>query len=111
MASLRRVARGYHGPQYSEDIVHFLRERVCAPAVLFGHSLGGMLRMWVAVASSRTGARADSRRQHDRCPGDLHNPMYTALFSGLRDLARKGGSVEQIAAGYRANRVAGSGDR
>jgi pimeloyl-ACP methyl ester carboxylesterase len=29
----------------------------------------------------------------------LRNPMYTALFSGLRDLARKGGSIEQIAAG------------
>jgi pimeloyl-ACP methyl ester carboxylesterase len=27
----------------------------------------------------------------------MRNPMYTALFSGLRDLARKGGPVEQIA--------------
>ena len=29
----------------------------------------------------------------------LRNPMYTALFSGLRDLARRSGSVEEIAAG------------
>src|SRR5712692_8099533 len=29
----------------------------------------------------------------------LHNPMYTALFSGLRDLARRGGAVEQVADG------------
>src|SRR5271168_3318440 len=43
-----RVARGYHGPQYAEDIAVFLRERVRAPAVLFGHSLGGMLSMQVA---------------------------------------------------------------
>jgi pimeloyl-ACP methyl ester carboxylesterase len=27
----------------------------------------------------------------------LRNPMYMALFTGLRDLARQGGSVEQIA--------------
>ena len=38
-----RVARGYRGTQYSEDITRFLRERVSEPAVLFGHSLGGML--------------------------------------------------------------------
>jgi pimeloyl-ACP methyl ester carboxylesterase len=37
-----RVARGYHGPEYAEDIHGLLRERVGAPAVLFGHSLGGM---------------------------------------------------------------------
>ena len=43
-----RVPRGYRGPDYSEDITRFLRERVPEPAVLFGHSLGGLLAMWVA---------------------------------------------------------------
>ena len=42
------VARGYRGPQYSEDICCLLRERISAPAIVFGHSLGGMLAMWVA---------------------------------------------------------------
>src|SRR5207244_10822882 len=31
--------------------------------------------------------------------GRIPTPMYVALFSGLRDLARKGGSVEEIATG------------
>ena len=93
-----RVARGYHGPQYSEDIAALLRERVRAPAVLFGHSLGGMLSMQVAsdhadlVSALILGDNMIVVRQ-------LRSPMYKALFSGLRDLARRGGSVEQIAEG------------
>ncbi len=98
-----RVARGYHGSQYAEDIARLLRERVSAPAVLFGHSLGGMLAMWVAshhpelVRALILGDNMVAvRHQHNPM---LHNPMYRALFSGLRDLARTGGSVEQIAEG------------
>jgi pimeloyl-ACP methyl ester carboxylesterase len=92
------AARGYHGAQYAEDIIRFLRQRVSGPAVLFGHSLGGMVSMRVAshhpelvraliLADNMIGVRR------------LHNPMYRALFSGLRDLARTRGSVEQIAEG------------
>ena len=93
-----RVARGYHGPQYSEDIARLLRERVAAPAVLFGHSLGGMLGMWVASHHPEL-VRALILGDNLIVIRHLRNPMYTALFSGLCDLARKGGSVEQIADG------------
>jgi pimeloyl-ACP methyl ester carboxylesterase len=92
------VARGYHGPQYSEDIACLLRERISAPAVLFGHSLGGMLGMWVASHHPEL-VRALILGDNMIVARRLHNPMYTALFSGLRDLARKGGNVEQIADG------------
>jgi pimeloyl-ACP methyl ester carboxylesterase len=90
------IARGYHGQQYAEDIARFLRERVAAPAAVFGHSLGGMIGMWVASHHPelvRALILGDNRILIQR----LHHPMYTALFSGLRDLARKGGSVEHIA--------------
>ena len=93
-----RAARGYQGPQYAEDIARLLRERVSAPAVLFGHSLGGMLGMWVASHHPEL-ARALILGDNMIVAPRLHNPMYTSLFSGLRDLARKGGSVEQIADG------------
>jgi pimeloyl-ACP methyl ester carboxylesterase len=93
-----RVARGYHGQQYSEDIARLLCERVSAPAVLFGHSLGGMLGMWVASHHPEL-TRALILGDNMIVARRLHNPMYTALFSGLRDLARKGGSVQQIARG------------
>jgi len=91
-----RVPRGYHGSQYSEDIACLLRERVAAPAVLFGHSLGGMLAMWVASHHPEL-VRALILGDNLIVVRHLQNPMYAALFSGLRDLARKGGSVEQIA--------------
>ncbi len=93
-----RVARGYHGPQYSEDIARFLRERISAPAVLFGHSLGGMVSMWVASHHPEL-VRALILGDNIIVPRQLRNPMYTALFTGLRDLARRGGSIEQIAEG------------
>jgi pimeloyl-ACP methyl ester carboxylesterase len=93
-----RVARGYRGQQYSEDIARLLRERVSAPAVLFGHSLGGMLGMWVASHHQEL-VRALILGDNMIVARRLHHPMYTALFSGLRDLARKGGSVQQIARG------------
>jgi pimeloyl-ACP methyl ester carboxylesterase len=93
-----RVARGYRGPQYSEDIVHLLRERVGAPAVIFGHSLGAMLGMWVASHHPEL-ARALILGDNRITVGHMHHPMYKVLFSGLRDLARKGGSVDEIAEG------------
>jgi pimeloyl-ACP methyl ester carboxylesterase len=93
-----RVSRGYHGPQYSEDIAQLLRERVSAPAVLFGHSLGGMLAMWVAAHHPES-VRALILGDNMIVIRQLRNPMYTTLFFGLRDLARAGGSTEQIAKG------------
>ena len=92
------VAREYRGPQYSEDIARLLRERVSAPAVLFGHSLGGMLGMWVVFHHPEL-ARALILGDNIIVARRLYNSMYTSLFSGLRDLARTGGSVEQIADG------------
>jgi pimeloyl-ACP methyl ester carboxylesterase len=93
-----RVARGYHGPQYSEDIARLLRERISVPAVLFGHSLGGMMAMSVAFHHPEL-VRALILGDNMIVARRLHNPMYKALFSGLRDLARTEASVEQIADG------------
>jgi len=92
------VTRGYHGPQYSEDIARLLRERVRVSAVIFGHSLGGMLAMSVASGHPEL-VRALILGDNMIVVRRLQNPMYTALFSGLRDVAQKGGSVEQIANG------------
>jgi len=92
------VARGYRGTEYAEDVARFLRDRVPGPAVVFGHSLGGMLGMWIACHNPEL-VRALILGDNMIVARRLHNPMYTALFSGLRDLAKKGGSVESIADG------------
>jgi pimeloyl-ACP methyl ester carboxylesterase len=92
------VPRGYCGTQYSDDIARFLREHVFVPAILFGHSLGGMVGMWVASHHPEL-VRALILGDNMIVAGRIPTPMYVALFSGLRDLAHTGGSVEKIAAG------------
>ncbi len=93
-----RVARGYRGTEYAEDVARLIRERVPGPAVIFGHSLGGMLGMWIASHHPEL-VRALVLGDNMIVARRLGNPMYTALFSGLRDLARRGGSLESIAEG------------
>jgi pimeloyl-ACP methyl ester carboxylesterase len=93
-----RAPHGYRGTQYAEDIVRFLRDRVPAPPIVFGHSLGGMIGMWVASHHAelvRALILGDNMIEAQKLP----TPMYVALFSGLRDLVRKGGTVEELAAG------------
>jgi pimeloyl-ACP methyl ester carboxylesterase len=93
-----RIPRGYQGTQYAEDIIGFVRDRVPSPPIIFGHSLGGMIGMWVASHQPelvRALILGDNMIVAERIP----LPMYVALFSGLRDLVRKGGSVEEIATG------------
>jgi pimeloyl-ACP methyl ester carboxylesterase len=93
-----RVARAYHGTQYAEDIARLIRERVSGAAVVFGHSLGGMLGMWIASHHPEL-VRALVLGDNMIVARRLGNPMYTALFTGLRDLARRGGSLESIPEG------------
>lgn len=91
-----RVSRGYKGTEYAEDIIRFLRDRIPAPPIIFGHSLGGMIAMWMASHHpdlAHALILGDNMIVAPRIP----TPMYFALFSGLRDLVRKGGSVEEIA--------------
>ncbi len=93
-----RVPRGYRGTQYSEDIVRFLRQRVQEPAVLFGHSLGGMAAMWVAAHEPEL-VKAVILGDNLISSVDFEESYYPMLFGGLRDLARKGGTIEEIARG------------
>jgi len=103
------VSRGYRGTQYSEDIIRFLRERVSAPAIVFGHSLGGLVGMWVACHHPEL-VRALILGDNMIVAEGIPSPMYVTLFSNLRDLARKGGSVEEIAAGIGRIELSVAGD-
>lgn len=92
------VSRGYHVSQYAEDIVRFLRETVTEPVILFGHSLGGMVSMWIAAHHPNL-VRALILGDNVIGGDSFEHSMYPALFAGLRDLIIKGGSIEDIAQG------------
>ena len=92
------IPRGYRGAQYSADVVAFLREIVKQPAVVFGHSLGGMAAMWVAAHQPEL-VRAIIVGDSMISAVDFSQSYYPMLFGGLRDLARKGGTLEEIARG------------
>jgi pimeloyl-ACP methyl ester carboxylesterase len=93
------VDAGYRGKEYALDVVRFLEKRVAAPAVLLGHSLGGMIALWItAHYPSRVRALivGDSMLL-----GKAFEPgtMYPMLFAGLRNLASKKCSLAELADG------------
>jgi pimeloyl-ACP methyl ester carboxylesterase len=90
------VARGYHGPRFSDDIARLIRDAIKGAVTIFGHSLGGMLAMSVASRHPEL-ARALILGDNMIVAKQFKHPLYTALFSGLRDTCRRGGSVEEIA--------------
>jgi pimeloyl-ACP methyl ester carboxylesterase len=92
------VARGYRISQYADDIVRFLTGVVAEPAILFGHSLGGMVSMWIAAHHPDL-VRALILGDNVICGDSFEHSMYPTLFAGLRDLIIKGGSIEDIAQG------------
>lgn len=44
-----RVPGRYRVPDFAGDVVAFLKARVAEPAVLYGHSLGGWIALWIAA--------------------------------------------------------------
>jgi pimeloyl-ACP methyl ester carboxylesterase len=93
-----RVSRGYRGLEYSNDILQFLREVVPPNAAVFGHSLGGMVLMWIASQHPDL-VRAAMLGDNSITLKKFSSSMYTDLFTGLRELAASGGTVEEIARG------------
>lgn len=93
-----RVPRGYRGLDYAADMVHFLRERVPAGAAVFGHSLGGMVIMWIAAQHPEL-ARVVILGDNAIDVAAFGNSMYIDLFTGLRALASSGRPIPEIARG------------
>ncbi|HET7205392.1 MAG TPA: alpha/beta hydrolase [Terriglobales bacterium] len=91
-----RAANGYRSGAYAEDVVEFLRAVVGGPAVLFGHSLGGVAAMHVAAREPelvRAAILGDNVLSRDT----LAKSMYQSLFTGLLEIVPGGGTAEQMA--------------
>jgi len=91
-----RVARGYTGASYAADLVALFREVLRQPAVLFGHSMGGVVAMRIAAGHPelvRALILGDTVLSHIR----LSHSMYPVLFAALHKLVLEGGSVQEMA--------------
>jgi pimeloyl-ACP methyl ester carboxylesterase len=94
----RPVAGKYGFSDYAQDVIAFLRGRVVEPTILIGHSLGAMTAIKVAAEASdmvRVAVLEDPPL-YMRGARIKESPFYPR-FVAMRDLARSGRSVEQMA--------------
>jgi len=91
-----RVPNAYNTCDYAADVIAFLEREVQGSAVIFGHSLGGIIAMELAAAVPdrvRAIIVGDSVLSRDT----LAHSMYQELFKGLYDIVIAGGSAEEMA--------------
>lgn len=91
------VAGAYRLQDYADDIIAFLRQQVSEPAVIFGHSLGGMVALLVAAQcpeSIRAVVVGDSPLTAEPWLAHLNRTRDSLIQ--WRDLAGGTYSVEEI---------------
>ena len=93
------IPRGYRGKEYAQDVITFLEQRVPGPAILFGHSLGGMIGLWIAAHRPELVRALMVGDSMLMSKGFEPDTMYPMLFAGLRDLASKKYEIDQLADG------------
>ena len=90
-------AGGYLVTNYIADAVRFVREEIAEPLVIFGHSLGAMV---AAVVAAELPNRVRGIILEDPPFHTMGNRIagsaWQAQFTGMREAARKRGSVEEI---------------
>jgi pimeloyl-ACP methyl ester carboxylesterase len=91
-----RVPRGYSSNGYASDLVMLLKNAVAKPAILFGHSLGGVVAMRVAAEEPAL-VRALVLGDSALTAGSFPNSLYPALFDALLGVRLAAGTVEQMA--------------
>jgi pimeloyl-ACP methyl ester carboxylesterase len=87
----------YRGEDYSADIIVFLEKIVREPAILVGHSLGGMVTLYLAAHRQdlvRAAVLGDSILRFQ----DLDNTLYPNLFNQVVTYLGRGWNAEELAA-------------
>ncbi len=94
-----RSSEGYRVCDYSDEVVHFIRERFERPVVLYGHSLGAMVAADVARKASEQVSAVVLEDPPLHTMGDrIGESPLLSYFSVLRDMAQSEASVAEIAA-------------
>lgn len=92
-----RVPGKYRPEDYSADFMAFMQHQVTEPAILFGHSAGGMLSIWLAAQlpeKVKALIVGDSPIDIKRLVAWMSTKEFTSYYAALRDLA--GHSVAEL---------------
>jgi pimeloyl-ACP methyl ester carboxylesterase len=90
-------AESYLVTAYVADVVRFVQEETADPVVIFGHSLGAMVAAAVAaeLPDRVRGIILEDPPFHTM-GNRISGSAWQAQFTGMREAARKPGSVEEI---------------
>ena len=94
-----RTPGKYLVTDYARDTVRFVRDEICQPVVIYGHSLGAMVAMAVAAALPGLvrGMVLEDPPFHTMGRRIAQTPWH-ALFMGMCEVARSGADADQLAA-------------
>jgi pimeloyl-ACP methyl ester carboxylesterase len=103
-------AESYLVTDYIADALRFVQEETAAPVVLFGHSLGAMVAAAVAVElpDQVRGIILEDPPFHTM-GNRIAGSAWQAQFTGMREAARKRGTIETIADALADIRLPASG--
>jgi pimeloyl-ACP methyl ester carboxylesterase len=91
-----RLPRAYTLAGYAADVMAFMNQAIDAPAVVFGHSLGGMVGMYIAVHQPRL-VRALILGDTMLARNAFMRSMYFSFFETLHSLLLRRTSVRDLA--------------
>jgi pimeloyl-ACP methyl ester carboxylesterase len=90
-----RMKGAYRGEDYSHDVLEFLDAVVGGPAVIFGHSLGGMVSLYLAA---KYGNRVIAQVIGDSLvfSNDLNGTVMPSMLRQVQEITSSGLSFEQL---------------
>ncbi|HXZ81116.1 MAG TPA: alpha/beta hydrolase [Terriglobales bacterium] len=92
-----RAPGAYRGEDYAADVIHLIETKISKPVAIFGHSLGGMVGMYIAaqhpdrvraLALGDTGIHLES----------YESSSYRSLFEGVENRLQPGMKLKELAA-------------
>lgn len=94
-----RTSGQYLVTDCARDAVVFVRDEICQPVLIYGHSLGAMVALAAAVALPELvrGIVLEDPPFHTMGRRIAQTP-WQALFMGMRDVARSSASADEMAA-------------
>lgn len=94
-----RIPGKYRPEDYGVDFAAFLQSHVAEPAILFGHSAGGMLALWLGAQipqKVRAIINGDMTLSIERIVALESDEVRINFWAALRDLAGSGRSVAEM---------------